>query len=214
MAAGIYHSFAVDNKGIVYGWGLNTFHQTGVAEHQDMIIAPTVVDALHPDKHNGSKVIKVSGGEHHSLFLFENGEVWGCGRCDANELGIAEDHPAFEGIKERREELQREREERVAEKQKKLDEALKKDKVDEEEKQKAEMELSEAQATLKVPPSGEYVPEPVRVSFSCSSFIYLFNRPCRYASRLSLKSTRSSPNFLHTKSPSPRITPLLIYLLV
>ncbi|KAL0247475.1 hypothetical protein I308_103540 [Cryptococcus tetragattii IND107] len=165
VAAGIYHSFAVDNKGVVYGWGLNTFHQTGVAEHQDMIIAPTVVDALHPDKHNGSKVIKVSGGEHHSLFLFDNGEVWGCGRCDANELGLPEDHPAFEGIKERREELQREREGRVVEKQKKLDEVLKKGKVDEEEKQKAEMELSEAQATLKVPPSGEYVPEPVRICF-------------------------------------------------
>lgn len=173
VAAGIYHSFAVDNKGVVYGWGLNTFHQTGVAEHQDMIIAPTVVDALHPDRHNGSKVIKVSGGEHHSLFLFDNGEVWGCGRCDANELGLSEDHPAFEGIKERREELQREREERVVEKQKKLDEVLKKDKVDEEEKQKAEMELSEAQATLKVPPSGEYVPEPVRASLTSYPFIYV-----------------------------------------
>ncbi|WVO15614.1 hypothetical protein L204_103274 [Cryptococcus depauperatus] len=170
VAAGIYHSFAVDKAGVVYGWGLNTFHQTGISPEKggndDMIIAPTAIDELHPDKHNGSKVIKVEGGEHHSLFLFDNGEVWGCGRCDANEVGIAEDHPAYEGIRARRRTLQAEREERVKEKEKKLQEIVKKgNKADKEEKSRVEAELSEAQATLKVPPSGEYIPEPVRIPF-------------------------------------------------
>lgn len=73
-------------------------------------------------------------------------EEWRCGRSGGEAIS-------------------RKRDGRVAEKQKKLDEVLKKDKVDEEEKQKAEAELSEAQATLKVPPSGEYVPEPVRICF-------------------------------------------------
>ncbi|TYJ52247.1 hypothetical protein B9479_007153 [Cryptococcus floricola] len=79
-----------------------------------------------------SKLIKIEGGEHHSLFLFDNGEVWGCGRCDANELGLPSYHPAQEGIKERRRELQEYREEKVTQRQEKLDEILQKgDKADE-----------------------------------------------------------------------------------
>ncbi|WVQ83752.1 hypothetical protein IAT38_005896 [Cryptococcus sp. DSM 104549] len=170
VSAGIYHSFAVDKDGVVFGWGLNTFNQTGVetgknGSFESMIITPTAVETLKPEHHGGSKVIQVAGGEHYSLFLFDNGEVWGCGRCDANELGLGEDHPAREGLKERREELQREREENVALKQKALDAILQKENVDEDVKAVAEAALSEAQAALHVPPSGEYVPEPVRIAF-------------------------------------------------
>ncbi|ODN74877.1 hypothetical protein L202_07179 [Cryptococcus amylolentus CBS 6039] len=166
VATGIYHSFALDKDGVVYGWGLNTFKQTGVTDGDDMVVTPTPVDALRPENHNGSKVIQIEGGEHHSLFLFDNGEVWGCGRCDANELGLPSDHPAQEGIKERRQELQEYREEKVTQRQKKLDEILQKgDKADEDDKAKAEQELEEAKVALKLPPSGEYVPEPVRIAF-------------------------------------------------
>ncbi|WVR09387.1 hypothetical protein IAU60_006454 [Kwoniella sp. DSM 27419] len=168
VAAGIYHSFAVDSNGTVWAWGLNTFHQTGLdpskGGDEEMVTTPAQVESLSPEHHNGSKVVEISGGEHYSLFLFDNGEVWGCGRCDANELGLPADHPAQEGIKERREEMQKEREERVAERQKKLDSLLKGDKVDEAAKEKVEMELSEAQAALRVP-MGECVPEPVRIVF-------------------------------------------------
>lgn len=46
---------------------------------------------------------QISGGEHHTLFLLSDGSVWGCGRCDGFELGLADDHPALKGVDERRE---------------------------------------------------------------------------------------------------------------
>ncbi|OCF57685.1 pim1 protein + RNA transporter 2 [Kwoniella mangroviensis CBS 10435] len=167
VAAGSFHSFAVDVDGIVWAWGLNTFHQTGLEGRyadEEMVIAPRQVEGLNPENHGGSKVVQISGGEHHSLFLFDNGEVWGVGRSDANELGIPEDHPAYKGIIERREKTQEERQDRVKEKQDKLDHILQQSKVDENQKEKLELELSEAQAALRVP-MGEYIPEPVRICF-------------------------------------------------
>ncbi|WRT68651.1 uncharacterized protein IL334_005630 [Kwoniella shivajii] len=164
VAAGSFHSFAVDSNGVVWAWGLNTFHQTGLPGNQEMIITPAQVEALHPDNHDGSRVIQISGGEHHSLFLFDNGEVWAVGRSDASELGIQEDHPAYEGLKERRQQTQDEREDRVSEKQKKLDHINQSSKVDEGAKERVEMELAEAQAALRVP-MGEYVPDPIRICF-------------------------------------------------
>ncbi|WWD02144.1 hypothetical protein V865_000182 [Kwoniella europaea PYCC6329] len=167
VAAGSFHSFAVDVNGIVWAWGLNTFHQTGLEGRyadEEMVITPRQVEGLNPENHGGSKVVQISGGEHHSLFLFDNGEVWAVGRSDANELGIPQDHPAYKGIVERREKTQAERQDRVKEKQDKLDHILQQSKVDENQKEKLELELSEAQAALRVP-MGEYVPEPVRICF-------------------------------------------------
>ncbi|ETW75458.1 hypothetical protein HETIRDRAFT_56798, partial [Heterobasidion irregulare TC 32-1] len=111
VSAGNHHSFAVDKPGVVYAWGLNQMRQTGVSDErggeESHIKMPTVVDALHPDKHGGAKVVQISGGEHHSIFLFDNGEVWGCGRSDVGRLGLADDHPAILEIKKRyREELE------------------------------------------------------------------------------------------------------------
>ena len=111
VSAGNHHSFAVDKTGVVYAWGLNQMRQTGVSDErggeESHIKMPTVVDALHPDKHGGAKVVQISGGEHHSIFLFDNGEVWGCGRSDVGRLGLADDHPAKLEIKKRyREELE------------------------------------------------------------------------------------------------------------
>jgi len=81
---------------------------------EEIIQVPTVVDALDPSLHGGAKVIKVDGGEHHSLFLFDNGEVWGCGRCDGAQLGLGAEHPARKELKERvDEEIERKRLERV-----------------------------------------------------------------------------------------------------
>jgi regulator of chromosome condensation len=79
---GKHHSFALDSSGVVWAWGLNGNRQCGIdtsrpEAHEDIISVPTQVDGLHPDKHNGSRVVEISGGEFHSLFLFDNGEVWG-----------------------------------------------------------------------------------------------------------------------------------------
>jgi regulator of chromosome condensation len=167
VAAGQYHSFAVDKAGIVYAWGLNTFHQTGITgrdEDEEMIIRPQVVEALKPSNHNGAKVVQIDGGEHHSLFLFDNGELWGCGRCDANELGLADDHPAQEGLKERRDQIKADKEQKVKDCKAKLDEVKGHAVPNENLVEKAEEALSEAEAAVPLPPD-EFVPEPVWVSF-------------------------------------------------
>jgi regulator of chromosome condensation len=169
VAAGQYHSFAIDEKGTVYGWGLNTFHQLGISSSKggdgDMIITPTPIDALSPSEHNGSRVIQIEGGEHHSLFLFDNGEVWACGRSDASQCGIAKDHPAQEGLKERRDEIKAEKKLKVDQAQEKLAK-LEADGKTEEEKTEAMTDLAAAQASFAAA-LDEYIPEPVRVSLTC-----------------------------------------------
>ena len=102
IGTGSYHSFAVNAKGTVFAWGLNSLKQTGVTEErggdEDIIWQPTEVDALNPAKLGGRKVTQISGGEHHSLFLLDDGSVWGCGRCDGREVGLADDHPAMKEL--------------------------------------------------------------------------------------------------------------------
>lgn len=97
VGSGSYHSFAVSSTGIVYAWGLNSFHQTGVAVDdggwEETIATPTPVAALDPSQHDGARVVQIAGGEHHSLFLFSNGQVWACGRSDGHETGLASSHP-------------------------------------------------------------------------------------------------------------------------
>ena len=165
VAAGVYHSFAVDDQGRVWAWGLNTFHQTGLTPQkggdEDMVIVPAQVDALAPEKHDGARVVQISGGEHHSLFLFDNGEVWACGRADSNELGIGKDHPAYEGIKERRREVL---DARVAEAKKKAKEVAERADASQEEKDEAAQNVALVDVGVENVTTNDYVPEPVRVS--------------------------------------------------
>jgi regulator of chromosome condensation len=163
VGAGSYHSFAVDQKGTVYAWGLNSFHQTGVSEDegswQDIVVSPTPVDSLHPSKHQGSRVVQISGGEHHTLFLFSNGEVWSCGRCDGFEPGLDPEHPEMVEARNRRQEAQQKRnalakeeEARIVSENKHLSGA------------EAAVQAAEAAAAgVQVP--NEYIPEPTKIEF-------------------------------------------------
>lgn len=101
IAAGSYHSFGVASDGEVYTWGFNGAGQCGIPASKrarywetDVVEQPTVVDALSPDLHGGHKVIAISAGDKHSLFLFSDGSLWGCGLNVEHELGLADDHPA------------------------------------------------------------------------------------------------------------------------
>ncbi|KZO92598.1 RCC1/BLIP-II protein [Calocera viscosa TUFC12733] len=97
VGSGSYHSFAVDAKGRLFAWGLNSMKQTGVAPEdggaEDIITTPTEVKALSPENLNGERVIQISGGEHHTLFLISDGRVYACGRSDGFELGIGPVEP-------------------------------------------------------------------------------------------------------------------------
>ncbi|SCV74000.1 BQ2448_6430 [Microbotryum intermedium] len=115
VGSGSYHSFAVDARGQVFAWGLNSFRQTGVDDDdggwQEIITTPTIVKSLHPSLHGGARVVQIVGGTHHTIFLFSNGEVWGCGRCDGSEIGLGKNHPKMKEMKEREDEALKRRKE-------------------------------------------------------------------------------------------------------
>ncbi|KAF7332282.1 hypothetical protein MKEN_00109400 [Mycena kentingensis (nom. inval.)] len=104
VGAGIYHSFAVDENGTVWGWGLNSMGQlgTGLVEQGDECVAtPRVVRRLSKEELGGETVVQISGGEHHTLFLTSDGKVFACGRANNSQLGIAKDDEAWEGASTR-----------------------------------------------------------------------------------------------------------------
>jgi len=204
VSAGTFHSFAVNVDGTVWAWGLNTFHQTGLSSakggNEDIASVPAQVEALSPDKHDGAKVIQIEGGEHHSIFLFDNGEVWGCGRSNDHQLGIAEDHPAFEEIMERRAKAMAIKKQKIDAAQRKVDAAS-----EGEAKEESEMELAGAQAILHAA-LDEFVPQPVRVSLPLHRFSSWPDGPRRFASRLSPRHTKlSRPSHLTPNQNHPII---------
>lgn len=165
IGAGQYHSFAVDKDGKVYAWGLNTFKQLGLSGREadeEMVSHPVHVTALDPSAHGGAKVVQVTGGEHHSIFLFDNGAVFGAGRCDADELGLSPDHPEQATLSERRATIQAEKQQAVTDSTAALEEAKKGG--DEAAIQAAELLVAEAEGAARVP-GDEYVDHPVRITF-------------------------------------------------
>ncbi|KAF8314935.1 RCC1/BLIP-II [Clavulina sp. PMI_390] len=104
VGAGFFHSFAVDDDGVVYAWGLNQYGQLGLPKSEDKdepsVWVPTVVPGLDPSVLGGARVTQISAGEHHSAFLLDDGRVYAVGRCDSGQLGIAEDHPEYIKMKE------------------------------------------------------------------------------------------------------------------
>ncbi|KAL0949294.1 hypothetical protein HGRIS_009372 [Hohenbuehelia grisea] len=100
VGAGNYHSFAVDEQGDVWGWGLNTMGQTGTGynEKDPMVQLPTKVIGLSKEELGGETVVEIVGGEHHTLFLTSGGRVFACGRANCGQLGLADDDAAFKDL--------------------------------------------------------------------------------------------------------------------
>ena len=98
IGAGAYHSFAIDEHGDVWGWGLNTMGQTGTGYNgkaDDVVQLPQKVLGLSKAELGGDQVVEIVGGTHHTLFRTAAGKVYGVGRCSAGQLGLAEDDPAY-----------------------------------------------------------------------------------------------------------------------
>lgn len=87
---GGYHCFAlVEKKGKsegaverqVFAWGKNNWGQLGIGTDESTHLQHRVLGLPEtPVRH-------IAGGEDHTLFLLENGEVYGCGRNDDHQLG-------------------------------------------------------------------------------------------------------------------------------
>lgn len=101
VGAGSYHSFAVDEHGDVWGWGLNTMGQAGTGLENPAsdaeVLTPARVPALSASSIAPDRVVQIAGGEHHTVFLTQQGKVYACGRSDNGQLGLPSDHPAFSG---------------------------------------------------------------------------------------------------------------------
>ncbi|KAF9995036.1 hypothetical protein BGZ65_009332 [Modicella reniformis] len=84
VGAGSYHSFAIDKEGKGYSWGLNTYGQCG-NENPRLENIPSVspIDALRT-----KTFLDVKGGEHHTIALTQDGNLYGFGRSDSHQLGL------------------------------------------------------------------------------------------------------------------------------
>ncbi|KAG4412140.1 hypothetical protein IFR04_014734 [Cadophora malorum] len=87
IGCGDYHSFAVDAKGAVYSWGLNSFGQTGIPKDEETvenaIATPTVVKTLAD-----YDIKQIAGGAHHTLACTVTGQVLVWGRIDGDQAGV------------------------------------------------------------------------------------------------------------------------------
>lgn len=93
IASGDFHCFAIDKDDNVYAWGLNQFGQCGITDENgeledgSLIVKPTIIPKL-----SGLKIVEIAGGEHHTLALSSDGNVYSWGRYDMKEIGIAADN--------------------------------------------------------------------------------------------------------------------------
>ncbi|TPX17776.1 uncharacterized protein E0L32_002877 [Thyridium curvatum] len=88
IAAGSYHSFAVDKLDNVWGWGLNSFGQAGYAKYAG---DPSNTFVPYPMKIPGlcgQGIKMVSGSAHHSAAVAQDGRCLVWGRLDGGQLGV------------------------------------------------------------------------------------------------------------------------------
>lgn len=86
IGSGEFHSFAITKDNKVLSWGLNQYGQCGVAiniEDGAVVAKPTEIKEL-----SDKKIKYITGGEHHTLALTDEGEVYSFGRYDMKEIGI------------------------------------------------------------------------------------------------------------------------------
>lgn len=89
---GSNHAFAIDNNDNVWAWGSENRGQTAVlgadaGGDNASIDVPTIVEALSKER-LGSRIVKLAGGNMHSIGMTEKGECLTWGRCDNGVCGI------------------------------------------------------------------------------------------------------------------------------
>ncbi|KAH7887560.1 regulator of chromosome condensation 1/beta-lactamase-inhibitor protein II [Phlebopus sp. FC_14] len=94
VGAGSYCSFAVDEAGDVWGWGLNTMGQIGTGISTEFQ-APKKVESVCRKALGDDAVVQIAGGDQHTLFLTAAGRVYACGRCDGGQLGQSDENEEY-----------------------------------------------------------------------------------------------------------------------
>lgn len=174
IGTGAYHSFAVDKKGNVYGWGLNSLKQVGIDSEEDTVATPRLIPSLSPKElsADGSvKVVAITAGQHHSLFLLSDGRVFGCGRCDGCELGLdSSSHPAMLEVQRMRGEWRSKREEEMKVEMQAWEKRMADKKKSSSDAASSSSGLGGAVSSddlppVMGPPPDEYIPTPVHIPF-------------------------------------------------
>jgi alpha-tubulin suppressor-like RCC1 family protein len=84
IAAGNYHSLALDADGRLYAAGRNYFGQLGLGDADDRWKFAEIASL------NGKKIVAIAAGDSHSLALDADGKVYGTGDNDFGQLGLGE----------------------------------------------------------------------------------------------------------------------------
>ena len=84
VAAGGFHSTAVDAAGVAWAWGGGEHGQLGVAAAPGNALAPVRIGAL-----SQHFIVSSACGWSHSLFLCEDGAVHVCGNTDHGKAGLS-----------------------------------------------------------------------------------------------------------------------------
>jgi alpha-tubulin suppressor-like RCC1 family protein len=86
IAAGNRHTVALKSDGMVWAWGYNGYGQLG--DNTSLTERSTPVQVLGPGGSGFLTDVKaIATGNYHTLFLKNNGTVWGCGYNDFGQLG-------------------------------------------------------------------------------------------------------------------------------
>lgn len=95
IGCGSYHSLCLTNDNEVYSWGLDNYGQLGINQGDTIISrALPIISQNLTDICKKNRIKKISGGQHHTLILTNNGNVYSFGRHDYGRLGLGK------GVKE------------------------------------------------------------------------------------------------------------------
>jgi alpha-tubulin suppressor-like RCC1 family protein len=84
ISAGAHHSLLLTSRGWIFSFGDNTFGQLGLGDTYDREI-PTLI--IEPGL---GKLIAMAAGDHHSLLLNNQGQVFAFGLNDFGQLGLGD----------------------------------------------------------------------------------------------------------------------------
>ena len=107
LACGETHSLCLCKDGRIFGWGTSMYGQLGlgfsadsfepgVGMQRSKVPEPRLIEALQEEQ-----ISKIFCGSTFSLFLTNNGELYGCGMNDVGQLGedVFNDLSALESAK-------------------------------------------------------------------------------------------------------------------
>ena len=85
VASGNFHSLAVNEDGEVWAWGSNARGRLGIARAEN--VAPNRPVLIPSVSFSHRRVVSVSCGLHHSMFLLEDGTLMAAGCNENGQLG-------------------------------------------------------------------------------------------------------------------------------